>query len=276
MLRIGQIEYANCTPIFQILRKFFDCSEYEFVKGVPTELNRLLKSGDIDVCPSSSIEYAINHEQYRILPQLSISSDGAVASVLLFSEIPIDELDGRTILLSSESATSVNLLKIIMLQRYNCSCRYMATSLPFSDAIADSPALLLIGDTALRASFAGSRQYIYDLGTLWRDWTGLPFVFALWLCRSDVADSPEIKLLADRLMQIRMLLPEYYSEIAKDAPEAVWMGQVRLLAYWRENIQYDFEKDKTSGLLTYFQKCSELGLITHVPELHFVDTGLHV
>jgi chorismate dehydratase len=276
MLRIGQIEYANCTPIYHVIKELFPCSGYEFVKGVPTELNRLLELGEIDVCPSSSVEYALHHDRYRILPDLSISSDGAVASVLLFSKIPIEELDGKPILLSSESATSVNLLKILMAQRYDCCCRYAVTSLSFSDALVDSPALLLIGDAALRASFADSGLHVYDLGALWRDWTGLPFVFALWLCRSDVADTPAIKELAYKLLKARILLPVHYSEIADKSFEVAWMGHDRLLTYWRENIQYGLEEQKISGLMTFFQKCGELGLIESVPELHFIDTESQV
>jgi chorismate dehydratase len=271
MLRIGQIEYANCTPIYHVLREHFPCSAYKFVNGVPTELNRLLGLGDIDVCPSSSIEYALHHDQYRILPQLSISSDGAVASVLLFTRIPIEDLDGNTILLSSESATSVNLLKILMAQRYNCCCRYAVTSLSLSDALLDSPALLLIGDAALRASFSDSGLLMYDLGTLWRDWTGLPFVFALWLSRKDVAGRASLKELANKLIQARLLLPMHYSVIAGEAIETSWMGYDRLIKYWRDNILYDLDRRKITGLMTFFQKCSELGLINSVPDLCFID-----
>lgn len=271
MLRIGQIEYANCTPIYQVLKKHFPCDEYEFVKGVPTELNRLLELGEIDVCPSSSIEYALHNDRYSILPQLSISSDGAVASVLLFSRFPIEQLAGKSILLSSESATSVNLLKIIMTQRYNLNCSYSVTDQAFNDALADSPALLLIGDAALRASVEVSGLHVYDLGTVWCDWTGLPFVFALWLCREGIAGSPLIKRLANNLVQARTLLPLHYEEIAEMSPEACWMGHDRLLAYWRDNIQYDLETRKTSGLNLFFTKCRELGLITSVPELRFTE-----
>jgi chorismate dehydratase len=182
MLRIGQIEYANCTPLFHVLKECFPCSGYEFIPGVPSELNSRLASGLIDVCPCSSIEYARQASKYRILPQLSISSDGPVASVLLFSRCTIEKLQGRTILLSSESATSVNLLRVLMKQRYNSVCRYLVTHQTTPDTLYDdSPALLLIGDAALRASLRESDVYIYDLGALWHDWTGLPFVFALWL-----------------------------------------------------------------------------------------------
>lgn len=271
MLRIGQIEYANCTPVYHILREHFSCSGYEFVKGVPTELNRLLRLGEIDICPSSSIEYALYYDKYRILPQLSISCDGAVASVLLFSRIPIDRLDGKLILLSTESATSVNLLKILMAQRYNCCCSYAVTSLPLADISTGSPALLLIGDMALRASLQDSDFHVYDLGALWREWTGLPFVFALWLCRTSLADSQEMKELAKKIAHARSLLDVNLSEIAEKAPEAVWMGQERLLKYWQDNIQYDLDDRKISGLMTFFQKCCELKLITSVPDLHFIE-----
>ena len=118
MLRIGQIEYANCTPLFHVLREQFPGSGYEFVTGVPAELNRMLLAGEIDVCPSSSIEYAYHPDRYTILPHLSISSIGAVASVLLFSKVPVEELDGLKIRLSSESATSVNLLKILLVTAF--------------------------------------------------------------------------------------------------------------------------------------------------------------
>jgi chorismate dehydratase len=269
MLRIGQIEYANCTPIYHLLRERFPCPEYEFVNGVPTELNKLLEQGRIDVCPSSSIEYARHYDQYRILPELSISSDGPVASVLLFSKLPIEELDGREILLSSESATSVNLLKIIMAQRYEFGCRYAVTYRPFPNALDDSPALLLIGDSALRASFSDSGLFSYDLGMLWRDWTGLPFVFALWLCRRGVADRPDLKELSERLIQTRTKLPDHYTEIAGKAPETLWMGRDRLLAYWRDNISYDLDQRKIFGLKLFYQKCGELGLIESVPALSF-------
>lgn len=272
MLRIGQIEYANCTPVFHLLKNHFPCSDYEFVTGVPTYLNGLLKRGDIDICPSSSIEYALYSDLYRIVPELSISSDGAVASVLLFSRVPVDRLDSATILLSSESATSVNLLKVLMVQRYNCRCRYAVTTLPFSEALTDAPGLLLIGDAALRASFENSDMYVYDLGTLWRDWTGLPFVFALWLCRNDVADTLALKKLAGTLIKVRDLLPAHYAEAAGVAPEADWLGHDRLLAYWRDNICYDLDENKKLGLKLFYQKCCETELIHSVPELKFSDS----
>lgn len=271
MLKIGEIEYANCTPLFHVLREQFPRSGYEFITGVPAELNRMLLAGDIDVCPSSSIEYAYHPERYTILPNLSISSIGAVASVLLFSKVPVEKLDGQKILLSSESATSVNLLKILLSQRFGCSCTYEVASPDVSAADDDSSALLLIGDSALRNSFKTSDRYVYDLGEMWHAWTGFPFVFALWLCRNEVSERVELQELARQLLQAKERVPENLERIALCAKEADWMGPDRLLAYWRDNISYQLDEREQSGLLLYYAKCFEIGLIAAVPKLHFVS-----
>lgn len=271
MLKIGQIDYANCTPLFHVLREQFPCSGYEFVAGVPAELNRLLLSGEIDVCPSSSIEYAYNPECYTILPQLSISSIGAVASVLLFSKVSVEKLDGRKILLSSESATSVNLLKILLGRRFGCSCIYEIARSGATVADGDSSALLLIGDSALRTALEKSDMYVYDLGEMWYSWTGLPFVFALWLCRNEVADGLELKVLARQLIRAKNLVPSLLEQIAASAKEAGWMGHDRLLSYWRDNISYQLDDRAQAGLMLYFATCFECGLIPAVPDLHFAS-----
>lgn len=271
MLRIGQIEYANCTPLFHLLREQFSCSGYVFISGVPAELNRMLLADEIDVCPSSSIEYAYHPERYSILPQLSISSVGAVASVLLFSKVPVEKLDGCKIRLSSESATSVNLLKILLGQRFGCSCSY-ETARPGAAVVdGDVSALLLIGDSALRTSLENSDLFVYDLGDLWYSWTGLPFVFALWLCRNEVADGMELKGLARHLVQAKELVPGRLEQIAACAKEVSWMGQERLLEYWRDNISYQLDERAQAGLKLYYTKCFESGLISAVPSLKFAS-----
>lgn len=271
MLTIGQIGYANCTPLFTVLREQFPCDNYQFVAGVPAELNRKLLADEIDVCPSSSIEYAYHPERYSILPQVSISSVGAVASVLLFSHVPVEELDGRNILLSAESATSVNLLKILLRNRFGCSCTYEVAHAGVTAPAPESPALLLIGDSALRASLKPSVQFTYDLGELWYTWTGFPFVFALWLCRNQVADSVELRSLAHQLILAKKQVPERLEHIATQAVECRWMGSDKLLAYWRDNISYQLDEASQSGLMLYYTYCFENGLIDAVPSLHFAS-----
>jgi chorismate dehydratase len=273
MLRIGRIDYANVTPLFYGLQACFPCDGYQFVAGVPARLNAMLATGEIDVCPSSSFAYAANAERYLILPGLSISSDGPVASVLLFSRIPIEELDGRTVLLSAESATSVNLLRILMARRFGCRCAFRTVSSGIDGALREAPALLLIGDAALRASQAGVAPYCYDLGLLWHAWTGLPFVFALWFCTRTAAakQGGDMATLAAQLLTAKDYACRERERIAAEAPEASWMGRERLIAYWRDNISYDLGARHLEGLRLYFGLAAELGLLGRTPEPVFLE-----
>jgi len=272
MLRIGRISYANCSPIFHELQTLTSGEEYRFIGGVPSHLNALLAAGEIDVCPSSSIEYALHPERYLILPDLSISSVGAVASVLLFSRTPIEELHGQTILLSSESATSVNLLRILMKKRFGSSCQFSVSDLPLDRALLEAPAMLLIGDTALRASFMETGLNVYDLGELWHEWTGLPFVFALWICGRPAAEerSAEVTRLARHLIASKERACADLESIAQSSPEAGWMGRERLVAYWRDNISYDLDSRHLEGLTLFYRYCAELDLLLSEPGLHFL------
>jgi chorismate dehydratase len=272
MLRIGRITYANCTPIFHELQKQAPDEEYRFIGGVPSRLNAMLAAGEIDVCPSSSIEYAIHPERYLILPELSISSIGAVGSVLLFSRIPIEDLDGQTILLSSESATSVNLLRILIKKRFGCSCGFTVSEQPLDIALQEASAMLLIGDTALRASLLDADLLVYDLGELWHEWTGLPFVFALWFCYRPLAKErpAEVTLLARHLIASKESACADLESIAQSSSEAGWMGRDRLVAYWRDNISYDLDSSHLDGLMLFYRYCVELGLLPAEPALHFL------
>jgi|PlaIllAssembly_1097288.scaffolds.fasta_scaffold01529_2 chorismate dehydratase len=274
MLRIGRISYANCTPIFHALQQHAPCDNYHFTQGVPAQLNAMLSAGEIDVCPSSSIEYAHHSGQYLILPDLSISSSGAVGSVLLFSRMPIEELDGHSILLSSESATSVNLLRILMTIRFGYICTYSVSSLPLDKALQAAPAMLLIGDAALRSSLEVSGLFMYDLGKLWYDWTGLPFVFALWLCGRKAAEEryDEVSRLACDLVAAKENASGAFEEIAQSSPEAAWMGKERLITYWRDNISYDLGQRHLEGLALFYRYCTELGLLKDEPVLDLLNT----
>ncbi|MBT1071695.1 menaquinone biosynthetic enzyme MqnA/MqnD family protein [Pelotalea chapellei] len=274
MLRIGRIEYANCTPIFHALHELFDVhGEYEYVGGVPSSLNRMLAAAEIDVCPSSSIEFAFHPDKHLIIPELSISSCGPVQSVLLFATIPIEELGGKEILLSSESATSVNLLKILIKKRYNLDCMFRVTSKGLSAALLEAPAVLLIGDPALRAVQSAHNVHVYDLGELWYQWTGTPFVFALWLVSRNAYEqkSEELRKFVRRVWKAREYALRHLDQIAESSQDALWMGCDNLLQYWRKNISYELTPAHIEAVSTFFDFAEEMKLITAAPRLSFID-----
>ncbi len=273
-LNIGQIRYANCTPIFTALKANFDCSGYRFVDGVPARLNAMLREGDIDLSPSSSIEYALAHEKYCLLPELSISAIGAVKSVFLFSRVPIEELDGCAIGLTAESDTSVNLLKVLLSRRYGFGNSFERTSLPLNEALARYPGVLLIGDAALKGARAAGPYRIYDLGELWHQFTGLPFVFALWIARRAAAREKraEFAALSRDLVAAKTLAYASYPEIAAGCPEREWLAVPALVDYWR-TISYELTPAHLEGARCFFRHAFEMGLIPTLPELRFFEEG---
>jgi chorismate dehydratase len=273
MLRIGRIAYANCTPIFHALNELYpaDIYHYQYVRGVPFYLNGLLSSGSIDVCPSSSITFSACPDQYLIIPDLSISSCGPVQSVILFSTVPIEDLNGKTVLLSSESATSVNLLKIVLRKCFGSTSSFLVTGKSTLAALKEAPAVLLIGDAALRAVQESSAVHVYDLGEIWYQWTGLPFVFALWLTTRTAVEQhgDELHRLARQLCLAKFHALEHLEGIAEVSPEKEWLGQERLVEYWNV-LSYDLSEFHIRGLNLFYQLAAELNLIAAAPELAFL------
>ena len=271
-INIGHIKYANCTPIFTALASHFDCTGYRFVDGVPAQLNAMLRSGAIDLSPSSSIEYATAHEQYYLLPELSISAIGPVKSVFLFSRVPIEELDGCSIALSAESDTSVNLLKVLLSRRYGFQNYFERTTLPLTEALKQYPGILLIGDSALKGAASGARFHCYDLGELWHAFTGLPFVFALWIVRRDAANAKhaELSVLARDLIAAKQLAYRSYPEIAAGCTEREWIGADELVDYWN-TISYELTEAHLEGARCFFRHAFEMGLIPTLPEIRFFE-----
>lgn len=267
-LRVGHITYANCVPFFHYL----DEAGFrgQIVEGVPAELNRLLATGAIDVSPSSSFEYACHWSDYLLLPGLSISSCGPVRSVLLFSARPIETLEGCEIALTGESATSVNLLRILLAEFYgfsNVICR--VPERPVEKRMAAGAPALLIGDRALRASFVAT-GHVYDLGELWYRFTGLPFVFALWILRREAAQNKreEVAALLQQLGQSRSRAFASLEAVAAATPERDWMGEADLVAYWR-CISYELDDRHLAGLRRYFSLAVKHGLLPAIPEIRF-------
>lgn len=258
-LRVGRIGFANCTPLFLALEEGGNGVEY--VRGVPTELNRLLRVGEVDLSPSSSAEYLAHPDLYGFLPDLCISSIGPVASVLLFSRRPIWDLQGAAVGLSPASATSVMLLRILLEGRFGLAPRYG------EPADADD-AVLWIGDRALAEAKAGAWPQVYDLGSLWYEWTGTPFVFALWIARRDAfARDPEgLRAFYRRLVEARQRAYRSYPAYARRAPEAEWLGEEALLAYW-QTISYDLTAWHLQGLRRFAEEAAALDLLPFVPPL---------
>jgi chorismate dehydratase len=196
--RIGIIDYLNTQPFQYTLERQLGQRGVDFVRGVPTALNRALLAGEIDLAPISAVFAAEHADDFVVLPGHGISSHGAVKTVLLFSWRPdIHELDGETIALTDHSATSVALLKVLCRERYGISPRFVTTRQDLASMMQRAAAALVIGDTALvegflhrelpRGDYSYGRPTIFDLGDEWLKLAGLPFTFAVWAARRESA-----------------------------------------------------------------------------------------
>ena len=278
-LRIGRIPYANLFPIFYALETECDCSSYEFVEGVPSKANRMLRDGKLDVSSSSSIEYLRNPADYRIIEGNSVSSRGPVGSIFLFSKKPIEQLDGSGVKVTSQSETSVALLDVIFRKFYGIQCTLQAAGDPES---AGGDAYLLIGDDALKAgndrdascvmrheikdkdneslnasrithhaSRSSGSLLSYDLGDIWYRRTGLPFVFALWIVREDLYhDNARLELLmkfADDLNRAKLIALRNLPEIARHAPMKAFLSEKEIISYWNK-LDYELSPEHRKGL----------------------------
>ncbi|MGV3707720.1 MAG: menaquinone biosynthesis protein, partial [Gemmatimonas sp.] len=119
MLTVGRIPYINCYPVYGAIDRGIVSLDAKLVDGVPTRLNQLMSEGQLDVSVVSAVEYARDASRYLVLPNLAISCDGPVQSVMLFSRTDIRKLAGKRVLVSRSSMTSVLLLQLLFEQVWN-------------------------------------------------------------------------------------------------------------------------------------------------------------
>ena len=247
MIRLGRISYVNMAPVFYRL-----AAEVDEVQGVPTELNRRLLAGELDLAPISSIEYARHADRLRLLPRLCVGSEGAVDSIQLVSRKPLEQV--RSVAVTPESATSVVLTKVLLPE---------ARHVPLDE---EADARLLIGDAALKSAFEDPTPH-HDLGRLWLERTGLPMVFAVWACPEPLCAG--LGELEDALVASVRLARAEPEQLAREASER-YGYPAGFLARYFEKLRYRFGPRERAGLMTFLELAHEAGELRDVPELRFV------
>ena len=190
IISLGMINFTNCIPVNYSLYKW-NHEKIIISEGYPTLINDLMRHNQLDVAPVSSVEYLNNPDKYTLIDNICISSDSNVASVILFSNYELNELEGKKIGIPYTSATSVALLKIILLKSgidiANIKFIVHKYEISLKEALtARYDAILYIGDIALISNIKyGDIFKAFDLGLLWKNITGCPMVFGSWVARSD-------------------------------------------------------------------------------------------
>ena len=216
MLRVGKIEYLNTIPVYYgFITGVVKCEDVGFVEDVPSELNRLLREGFLDVSVVSSYEYITNWDKYLLLPDLSISAYRKVRSVLFFSKVPIHQLHRKDVWITRSSMTSRELLKYLLKNVYGVEPNFYYYSLKEGGLPQNPKAVLAIGDDALKFLPKKAFPFVYDLAEEWFNLTRLPFVFAVWAVRRDSYEKKreEVKEFYKKLIESRNFGEKSYDEI---------------------------------------------------------------
>jgi len=270
--RVGHIQFLNCLPLYYGLVHEGAVVDMDLTRGTPTELNRLLLDGELDISPISSVEYLRHAADLVLLPDLTVSSDGAVKSIVLASRVPAADLDGRPVALTTTSATSQALARIVLAERYQVSPRYFASPPDLGSMLARADAALLIGDAALRVLWQPPADlYCYDLGAEWKWLTGCAMVYAVWAVRREyAARAPD--LVQEALDAFRRSLAyslDRVDEIAQAASRWETFPAETLAAYFR-TLRFEFGDRYQQGLRVYARRAVRHGALQRVPDLEFV------
>ena len=262
-MRLGRIPWINCYPVYGAIDRGIVPVEAEVVTGTAADLNDLLAAGELAMSVVSAVEYARNAAEYHLLPNLAISCDGPVHSVALFSRRPVHELEGATVLRTASSKTSVLLLELLCRHRWRIRPKFATVRAESADLTALSgfphEAVLVIGDAALVLAAEGRYPYMTDLGLAWKEWTGLPFVFAVWAARRD-ADHRAAQRVHQALLQSRAWGMDHLAELAVAASTATGISTAVTNAYFAD-LDYALSYRHLAGLTDFFRRLAQDGLV---------------
>lgn len=270
-IRLGAVSYLNTRPLVYGLEREAESgrqsgdapNEARFTLrfDVPAQCAELLHANDVDVGLIPSIEYP-GHD-YRIVPGVSIASDGPVASVAIFSKVPTEDI--RSIAIDTSSRTSVALLRVLCSRWFEIDPRFATMPPDLDHMLHECDAALLIGDNALFCDHQARSLDKVDLGEEWIGMTGLPFVYAFWAGRPGIVGTADVAALQDardRGVEAtttigRLLFPDNLVKAA------------RADVYLRENVKYALGEREIAGLRRFYELSAEIGVLPSAETVRF-------
>lgn len=259
IVRVGAVNYLNTKPLICDLESL--APEIELVLDVPSRLADLLAAEQLDVALIPAIEY-FRAGSYTLVPDIAIASNGPVLSVTLFSRVGWKEI--RTVALDAGSRTSAALTQVLLRRRHGVTPEVVPLPLDRAAEETDADAVLLIGDRAMHACLPGF-QHAFDLGQEWRDWTGLPFVYAFWAVRPGVDLGP----VEAALHEAKRRGLERIGPIAQHESARLGLTPGFCRRYLQSIIHFDLGPREQAGLHHYYMLACELGLARRGISLDF-------
>jgi chorismate dehydratase len=249
--RVGAVSYLNTKPLIFRLTEL--APSVELVLDLPSRLADGLAQGSLDVGLIPSIEY-FQDPAYTIVSDACIACRGPVMSVKLFSRVPAEGI--RTLALDEGSRTSAVLTRILLKERFDIEPQLRPLPIGASVSDDDSDAVLVIGDRAMHSP-GGPFAEVWDLGDEWCRWTGLPFVFAMWVARPgfDVGD------LAASLSAARDLGVANIEAIAAEEAFPLGLSRPQCVSYLRDNLHFYLGDQERRGLDLFQSLAQKLDLV---------------
>ena len=267
-LRVSAIRYLNTAPLMWDFEHGSRSPElrrhYRLDYTIPSRCAQMLAEGSADVGIIPVAAYA-TIPGLRIVPDVAIASKGAVRSILLISQRPLDQI--QTVALDSSSRTSAALVQVL-LRMQNRDVRFAPAEPNLDAMLRKHDAALLIGDPALQVD---RREYeTWDLAEQWRNLTGKPFVFAFWAVRDDGAAEDELARVAEVFRESRDEGLRHVPEIVEQWSPKLSIPRGAVHSYLTENINYYLDSESISGMKLFFELASSYGILPHAPELRLI------
>ena len=245
-LRIGAVSYLNTVPFCYGIKKTIPKEEYKLRLEVPSLLPKLLENDEIDVglVPVASLA---KMEKYHIVSDYCLGASGKVKSVLLLSNSPISEIE--TIFLDRDSQTSVNLTRILAKHHWKISPKWKEQKVEPNFVLQEKEAIVAIGDKTF--PLINRFKYEYDLATIWKTFTGLPFVFACWVSKNELTNQQ-----ISNLNKACSFGINHIKEAIKDNAQMIITTE-EANSYLENNMDFHLDKEKKNAL-NYFLSFSDL------------------
>jgi chorismate dehydratase len=250
-IRLGAVSYLNARPLTWALDRAPE--RWRIRYDVPSACADLLHSGDIDLGLIPSIEY-LQSPDYRFVPGIGIGSRGPIASVALYTRLPIGAI--RRLALDTSSRTSVALVKVLCRHRFQVEPEFVHAGPDLGWMTRECDAGLLIGDPAFDADHEALDLQKIDLGAAWTEMTGLPFIYAAWTGRPGGAGASDVEALQCARDE---------GVAATEAIAAEYAGgdesrSARAAGYLRDNVRYGLGPQEAAGLQLFLDYAADLGI----------------
>ena len=261
MINLGSVSFLNAKPLTFALENNLIEHDFNIIQTPPSELSVKLYNKEIDLGLIPVAEL-LNRKNYRVVPEISISSRGKVDSVIVLAKKDLGEIKSVAVDIRSQSSTA--LLRIVLEKFHSITPEYVPADIDKDNVLEGVDAAMLIGDSGLKMCYSHDEHYkLYDLGEIWTEETGLPFVYAVFAVNENVILGNNLKA----LIESKKYGMGVIDKIVDAESEKLGIDDGICLTYLRDRIKYDLGSDEIKGILKYSELLSELNQTEKISDL---------